>query len=135
MTESRDGSGGRAERRAARRLPGGLAATLRVGSAEVKGRIADLSRTGACIEGDHTLAELLLASQRRRGADGQPGTVQVCFTIPADGAGDVAVMVQARAVYVVHVHDDTYHCGLEFRLFLKGEAGVTAHLHRCGLPD
>ena len=43
--------------------------------------------------------------------------------------------VQARIVYVVHMHADTYHCGLEFRLFTTGEAAFAAYLRANGLPD
>ncbi|HUT40237.1 MAG TPA: PilZ domain-containing protein [Gammaproteobacteria bacterium] len=120
--------------RKSRRLEVRLAAALLSDHCEATGQVANLSRNGSCIEGDKALADLLLAAGRR--ATGTASDmVQVRFDVPAGAAGTVSVTVQARIVYVVHMHADTYRCGLEFSLFTEGEAVFAAYLCANGLPD
>jgi hypothetical protein len=130
MTVSRydqGNTGSDPDRRAVRRRDERCAAVVSTHTGCVTGRVADLSRTGACIEGNSALADLLLAAGRRAGDGTASYLVHVRFDLPA-GAGSMPVAVQARSVYVMHLHDDTYRCGLEFRLFVEGEAAFTAFL-------
>lgn len=138
MTDTRhdgDDTDDSGDRRAAPRLEERLAASLRARDVEVQGWVADLSRNGACIEGDKALADLLLAAGRHAGTAEKPELTQMRFSVPDDGGTSLQVIVQARVVYVVHMHADSYRCGLEFRQFVEGEAAFTSCLHASGLVD
>ncbi|MGD2112437.1 MAG: PilZ domain-containing protein [Gammaproteobacteria bacterium] len=123
------------ERRGARRLEDCLAATLYARQGAVTGRVVNLSRTGACVEGNKSLADLLHAAGRRAAGAAAPVMLRVQLIIPAGRTGSVPVIVQARVAYVVHVQEETYRCGLEFRLFTGGEAAFAAYLRASGLRD
>jgi hypothetical protein len=123
------------ERRSAPRLENRLGATLYTRQGAVTGRVVNLSRTGACVEGSKLLADLLHAAGRRAAGAASPVMTRLRLVIPAGRAGSVPVIVQARVAYVVHMQEETYRCGLEFRLFTGGEAAFAAYLRASGLRD
>jgi len=98
----------------------------------VDGWITNLSGAGLRFEAGSGLPDLLMADNRRS-AGPDPVIAEISFSVPAHDAADRQVVVQARILYLVEGDDGDYQCGVEFRLFAKGEQALADYLRTRGM--
>jgi hypothetical protein len=65
-------------------------------------------------------------------SEGATVIVEVSFEMPGAGPVPMAVIVQARLVYVIHGSSDICQCGLEFRAFAEGRELLENYMRERG---